>query len=66
MITSTLRVSRLHRLWVKSLRTCDRVKIDRRHRKLSEVKSDVQGCSFLLAPFFVYNNALYKDPTLKI
>jgi hypothetical protein len=65
-MTSQLRSRRLLSLWVKSLETADRVKIDRRHRKLVEVKKDVSGCSFLLGPFFVFNGKLYKDRSLKI
>ena len=66
MIASQLRSRRLLSLWVKSLETADRVKIDRRHRKLVEVKKDVSGCSFLLGPFFVFNGKLYQDRSLKI
>jgi len=65
-MSSQLRIRRLLSLWVKSLDTADRVKIDRRHRKLVAVKSEVSGCSFLLGPFFVFNNKLYKDRSLKI
>jgi hypothetical protein len=60
------RLSRLQRLWVKTLKTNDRVKIDRRHKKLVDMKSDFKAYSFLIKPFFVYNNTLYKDPSLKI
>ena len=63
---SSLRASRLHTVWVKSLETDNRQKIDRRHRKLVSVRSEVSSCSFLLAPFFVYNGKLYKDKSLKI
>jgi hypothetical protein len=65
-MTSQLRSRRLLSLWIKSLETADRVKIDRRHRKLVAVKKDVSACSFLFGPFFVFNNKLYKDRSLKI
>lgn len=65
-MTSQLRSRRLLSLWVKSLETAGRVKIDRRHRKLVELKQDLSGCSFLLGPFFVFNGKLYKDRSLKI
>jgi hypothetical protein len=51
---------------LKTLETNNRAKIDRRHRKLVAVKSDVSSCSFLLAPFFVFNGKLFKDRSLKI
>lgn len=63
---SARRLSRLQTLWVKTLKTNDRVKIDRRHRKLVAMKVDFKSYSFLIQPFFVYNNVLYKDPSLKI
>ncbi len=63
---SNLRNRRLLSLWLKTLETDNRVKIDRRHRKLVELKSDVSSCSFLLQPFFVFNGKLYKDRSLKI
>ena len=66
MIASQLRSRRLLSLWVKTLETNDRVKIDRRHRKLVALKNDLSGCSFLLGPFFVFNGKLYKDRSLKI
>ena len=66
MIISELRGRRLLSLWTKTLETGDRVKIDRRHRKLVALKSDLSGCSFVLGPFFVFNGKLYKDRTLKI
>jgi hypothetical protein len=65
-MASSLRSSRLHTLWLKTLETNDRVKIDRRHRKLVEIRSDVSSCSFLLQPFFVFNGKLFKDRSLKI
>lgn len=61
-----LRSRRLLSLWLKTLETDDRTKIDRRHRKLVAVKSDVSSCSFLLGPFFVFNGKLFKDRSLKI
>lgn len=65
-MNTNLRSRRLHSLWMKTLETNNRAKIDRRHRKLVAVKSDVSSCSFLLAPFFVYNGKLFKDRSLKI
>jgi hypothetical protein len=66
MNNAILRLSRLVTLWTKTLKTGDRVKIDRRHKKLVEVKRDMKSYSFLIKPFFVYNGVLYKDPSLKI
>ncbi len=63
---NVLRLSRLQRVWVKTLKTGDRVKIDRRHKNLVNMKSDFKCYSFLVKPFFVYNGVLYKDPSLKI
>jgi hypothetical protein len=65
-MNTNLRSRRLHSLWLKTLETNNRAKIDRRHRKLVVVKGDVSNCSFLLAPFFVYNGKLFKDHSLKI
>jgi hypothetical protein len=65
-MASQLRVDRLVSLWVKTLETNNRVKIDRRHRKLVGIKPELSGCSFALGPFFVYNHKLYKDRSLKI
>jgi hypothetical protein len=66
MIDLMRRISRLENLWAKTLKTNDRVKIDRRHKKLVDKKIDFKGYSFLVRPYFVYKNVLYKDPSLKI
>lgn len=69
MIASQLRSRRLVSLWVKSLNKCDRVKIDRRHKKLCGVINEqdkIQSCSFFRTPYFVFKGKLYKDRTLKI